>query len=145
MFPAARIGDPVTHDGLAPSGVIGPPVTPPVQGAVMIESLPASYMTCTVICSGATSAGAPAHPPPPSGAAPVVITTGAPTVLINGLPAARWTPSGDVSACGCFLGDPKLVAVRTVLIGGPAGGGPQVGPMKNAAANGTAFCEECNK
>src|SRR5690242_7920853 len=32
MFPAARIGDPVTHDLTAPSGVIGPPVAPSTAG-----------------------------------------------------------------------------------------------------------------
>jgi hypothetical protein len=60
-----------------------------------------------------------AHPPPGLGTPPVPIVIGAPTVLISGLPAARWAPSGDVTACGAFLGDPKLVATRTVVIGGP--------------------------
>jgi uncharacterized Zn-binding protein involved in type VI secretion len=119
MFPAARIGDPITHDSIAPAGVIGPPLVPPSKGLVMIEGQPAAYVTCTVMCSGATSAG-PAHPPPPPGAPPAPIIVGAATVLINGFPAARWLPSGDTAACGALLGDPKLTAARTVLIGGPS-------------------------
>jgi hypothetical protein len=44
---------------------------------------------------------------------------GSSTVLIHGMPAARWIPSGDAGACSVFLGDLKLSAGRTVLIGGP--------------------------
>jgi uncharacterized Zn-binding protein involved in type VI secretion len=121
MFPAARIGDPVTHDTTAPCGAIGPPVTPPTAGIVMIEGLPAAYMTCTVVCSGETSTGM-AHAPPGAGAPPFPIVIGAPTVFINGFPAARWTPSGDTTGCGAFLGDPKLAATRTVFIGGMSAG-----------------------
>lgn len=117
MFPAARIGDPVTHDLTSPSGAIGPPITPPKGKPVIIEGLPAAYVTCTVVCSGATSAG-PAHPPPVSGAPPVPIILGSPTVLINGLPAARWVPSGDFAGCMAQLGSPPLAATRTVLVGG---------------------------
>jgi uncharacterized Zn-binding protein involved in type VI secretion len=119
-FPAARLADPTTHDLLVPSGVIGPPVTPPTQGPVLIEGLPAAYVTCTVVCAGTTSFG-PAHPPPPPGT-PVPIVMGTTSVLINGKPAARWAPSGDIGACGVFLGDAKLAAARTVLIGGPSVG-----------------------
>jgi len=116
MFPAARIGDVVTHDLLAPSGVIGPPITGPCpMGCVLIEDQPAAHVTCTVVCSGATSAG-PAHPPPPGPPQPIV--AGSPTVLIHCQMAARWSPSPDIGACGAFLGDPKLAATRTVLIGG---------------------------
>jgi len=39
MFPAARIGDPITHDQTAPSGVVGPP-QPGAIPNVMIEGLP---------------------------------------------------------------------------------------------------------
>lgn len=119
MFPAARKGDPITHDLLAPSGVVGPPITgpcPPPKWPVMVEGLPAAHINCTVVCSGAISGGL-AHPPPPGPPPPIVI--GSPTVFIHGMPAARWALSGDVGACGVFLGDPKLAAARTVLIGGP--------------------------
>ena len=127
MFPAARKGDPVTHDMLAPSGVIGPPLAGPCAppfSPVLIESLPAAHLNCTVICSGATVAGL-IHPPPPI---PPPIVIGSPTVLIHGQPAARWM--SDTSACGAFLGDVKLVATRTVWIGdfglgaGPGGSVP---------------------
>ena len=48
MFPAARKGDPVTHDMLAPSGVIGPPLAGPCAPPflpVLVESLPAAHLT----------------------------------------------------------------------------------------------------
>jgi hypothetical protein len=45
---------------------------------------------------------------------------GSATVLIHGMPASRWTPSGDLSACCAVLGMPALAATRTVFIGGPA-------------------------
>jgi hypothetical protein len=35
VFPAARIGDTATHDGLAPSGVIMPPMSPPTAPPVI--------------------------------------------------------------------------------------------------------------
>lgn len=117
MFPAARITDPITHDLLVPSGVIGPPPSGPCPlGQVLIEHLPAAHVGCTAVCSGAISGGM-AHPPPPP-TPPTPILTGSSTVFIHGMPAARWAPSPDVSACGVFLGDPKLAATRTVLIGG---------------------------
>ncbi|MBI4523604.1 MAG: PaaR repeat-containing protein [Deltaproteobacteria bacterium] len=118
MFPAARKGDPVTHDMLVPSGVIGPPLTGPCpMGIVLIEFLPAAHVNCTVICSGAITGGI-VHPPPPPGVPPPPIVKGSMTVFIHNMPAARWAPSGDIGACGVFLGDPKLAAMRTVLIGG---------------------------
>ncbi len=116
MFPAARIGDPITHDTLVPSGVIGPPVAGPPSN-VVIEGMPAATVNCTVVCSGALSVGI-AHPPPPPGPPPPPIIKGSATVMIGGLQAARWAPSGDAGACGVLLGDPKLVATRKVLIGG---------------------------
>ena len=57
----------------------------------------------------------PTPPPPPPPPAPIV--KGSATVLIHGMPAARWFPSLDASACGVFLGDPKLTPIRTVFIG----------------------------
>jgi uncharacterized Zn-binding protein involved in type VI secretion len=117
MFPAARQGDPITHDIQVPSGVIGPPLTGSCpMGPVLIEGLPAAHVNCTVVCSGATSLG-PAHPPPPPGSPPPLIVTGAPNVFIHGMPAARWLMSGDQGACAVRLGDPKLIATRSVFIG----------------------------
>jgi uncharacterized Zn-binding protein involved in type VI secretion len=143
MFPAARKGDPVTHDMLVPSGVIAPPITgpcPPPMYPVMIEGLPAAHVNCTVICSGATSAG-PIHPPPPPGVPPPPIVKGSMTVLIHNMPAARWAPSGDLAVCGVFLGDPKLTPMRTVLIGDVGMGSPQAMALKAAAKIGAPFCE----
>jgi uncharacterized Zn-binding protein involved in type VI secretion len=109
MFPAARIGDPITHDLATPCGVISahPPGPPPLP--VVIEMLPAAYVTCLVTCTGLVGVY---HPPL---TAPIV--KGSATVQINFRPAARWAPSGDVAACGVFLGDPKLTPGRTVVIG----------------------------
>ncbi len=121
MFPAARLLDPVTHDLLIPCGVIGPgvPVPCPMCAAmpVIIEGLPAAHVGCTAVCTGVITGGI-VHPPPVPPVPPPPIVKGSTTVLIHGLPAARWVPSLDVAACGVFLGDPKLVALRTVLIGG---------------------------
>jgi type VI secretion system secreted protein VgrG len=122
VFPAARTGDTATHDLLVPSGVIAPPIVPCVLcGArpVLIEGMPAAHLSCSVVCSGAASLG-PVHPPPPPPAPPPPIIVGAPTVMIHGVPAARWAPSGDMAACGAFLGDPKLTPARRVIIGNGA-------------------------
>ncbi len=112
MLPLARIGDPLTHDLLAPCGAIGPPLAgkPPM---VLVEGLPAAFLGCSAACSGLTSAG-PAHPPVPGPPPPIVAGS---SVLIGGLPAARWAPSADVGGCGALLGDPKLAALRTVFVG----------------------------
>lgn len=112
MFPAARIGDTITHDMIAPCGVIGP--APAGPSTVLIEGMPAATLGCITACTGVISAGL-AHPPPP---APGAIAKGSMTVLIGGLPAARWAPAPDVGACGVFLGDPKLIGTRTTFIGG---------------------------
>jgi hypothetical protein len=118
MFPAARKGDPITHDLLVPSGVIAPPIFGPcpVGGPVTVEMLPAAHVICTVACTGAVT-GAIAHPPPP---VPPPITISSASVHIHNMPAARWVVSGDAAACAVFLGDPKLVPTRTTLIGGPS-------------------------
>ncbi len=123
MFPAARIGDPVTHDNLVPSGVIAPPL----QGrpmTVLIEGLPAAVVGDFVTCTGALVAGIAHLPqvgPPPAIPPSMPIIKGSFTVLICGMPAARWIV--DLSACGVFLGDPKLLDKRKVFIGEVGAGG----------------------
>jgi hypothetical protein len=58
------------------------------------------------------------------------------------MPAARWAPSGDIAACGTFLGDPKLTPVRTVLIGDVGVAmPPQAAALMQAAQRGTPLCE----
>jgi hypothetical protein len=114
-FPAARIGDSVTHDRVTPSGLIGEPLRGPFADSVLIEHQEAAHVACTVLCNGATAQG-PAHPPPP---APALILTGSLTVLIHGRAAARWDPSQDIGGCMVFLGKAAEAATRTVLIGGP--------------------------
>jgi uncharacterized Zn-binding protein involved in type VI secretion len=58
------------------------------------------------------------HPPIPDPNAQPPIVKGSMTVMINGMPAARWAPSMDTAVCGVFLGDPKLAATRQTFIGG---------------------------
>lgn len=120
MFPAARITDPITHDLLCPSGLIGPAAPAPcpmcASSPVLIEGLPAAHVLCTVICTGVISAGL-AHPPPPAPPPPPIVK-GSATVFIHGMPAARWAPAPDFGGCGVFLGNPALTPVRTVFIGG---------------------------
>ena len=70
-----RPNSPRRVEPTAPSGVIGPPTSPPTMGLVMIEGLPAAHVECT----GATSMGM-AHPPPGVGAPPVPISVGSPPI-----------------------------------------------------------------
>lgn len=134
MFPAARIGDPITHDMLVPSGIIGPPAPAPcpmcAAQPVIIEGLPAAHVMCSAVCSGVVSGGI-VHPPVPGPPPPII--KGSLTVFIHNMPAARWSPAPDLGACGVFLGDPKLSAMRTVLIGdvgmGGAGSAPGQPPV----------------
>jgi uncharacterized Zn-binding protein involved in type VI secretion len=114
-FPAARKGDPVTHGGISPCGTIGPPAGECGYGPVFIEGLRAAHVGCLAICDGTLGPGV-IHPPTP--ATPIIV--GSETVKIHALPAARWLPSGDLTACGAFLGLSPLAGARTVFIGGPA-------------------------
>ena len=146
MFPAARIGDPATHDLLVPSGIIGPVLPAPCPmcagSPVVIEHLPAAHVGCTVVCSGAITGGI-VHPPLPLPApvpVPPPIVKGSLTVKIHGMPAARWSPAPDMAVCGVFLGDPKLAMVRTVHIG-DVGMGGQAPALQGAAQVGAPFCE----
>ncbi|MEO1615994.1 MAG: hypothetical protein AAFV88_09110 [Planctomycetota bacterium] len=149
MFPAARIGDPITHDLLAPSGVIGPQAPSPcpkcATSPVLIEGMPAAHVGCTCVCTGVISAGL-VHPPPPGPPPPIAI--GSFTVLIHGMPAARWAPSGDIGGCGVFLGMPPMAAMRRVFIGNVGMGGPttaQGQAMSQAKKAAQPFCEVCQK
>ena len=113
MFPAARIGDPLTHDLVAPSGLIAPGTCPKVA-TTLIEFLPAAHVTDLAVCTGVITGGI-VHPPIPGPQPPII--KGSFTVLIHNFPAARWAPSGDLAACGVFLGNPALTATRKTLIG----------------------------
>jgi hypothetical protein len=114
-YPAARKGDPITHDKIVSSGVIGPPVTGPCQmGHVIIENKEAAHVGCTVVCTGVIQSGT-VHSPPPGPPPPIV--TGSKSVLIHKKAAARWFESGDVGECKVLLGLPPLVSQRTVFIG----------------------------
>jgi uncharacterized Zn-binding protein involved in type VI secretion len=130
MFPAARVTDPITHDNNVPSGIISGPGVP----TVLIEFLPAAVMGNQVACTGVISGGI-AHPPmPPLPNPPIIL--GCPTVMIGGMPAARWIVS--ITACGAFLGLLPLMATRTVFIGdiGGAGGGGGGGGAAGAGPGG---------
>lgn len=113
FFPAARITDPVTHDLLAPAGTIVPG-TCAHPNPVQIEFLLAAHVTDLTACTGAITGGI-VHPPIPGPQPPIV--KGAFMTQIHFMPAARWAPSGDLSACGVFLGMPPMSATRTTMIG----------------------------
>lgn len=150
MYPAARIGDPITHDMTIPCGVIvpGAPVPCPLCAMmpVLIEGMPAAHVGCACMCSGAISGGV-AHPPPPAPPPPPIVV-GSLTVQIHGQPAARWTPALDVAACGVFLGDATLAPLRTVLIGDVGLGSAvttQGQAMKAAKKAAKPLCEKCDE
>lgn len=56
MFSAARNGDPISHDSIAPSGFVGSPSTGPcppgITGPVMIEMVPAAHVGYAVVPFG---------------------------------------------------------------------------------------------
>ncbi len=149
--PAARIGDmhmcPFVTPGLPPIPHVGGPIIGPGCPTVLIGGQPAAVMGDMCTCVG-----------PPD-----TIILGSVGVMIGGKPAARM---GDQCAHGGMI----AVGCPTVLIGEVMGGGgggmagmsvdalinvmnsisgalkkkiAQIVAMKQAAANGTPFCEKC--
>ena len=149
--PAARIGDmhvcPMVTPGTPPIPHVGGPVTGPGVPTVLIGGVPAAVMGDMCVCVG-----------PPD-----TIVLGSTGVFIGGKPAARM---GDQ----CAHGGKITVGCPTVLIGEAGGGGAgsiaampvnvilevmesmpqdmrnkmaQIVTMKQAAENGTPFCEKC--
>ena len=148
--PAARIGDmhmcPMVTPGLPPIPHVGGPIIGPGVPNVLIGGMPAAVMGDMCTCVG-----------PPD-----TIVLGSVGVFIGGKPAARM---GDMCAHGGMIS----VGLPTVLIGEVMGGGggmaampvaalmnvmktaspalakkiAQIVAMKQAAANGTPFCEKC--
>ncbi len=150
--PAARLTDmhvcPMVTPGVPPIPHVGGPITGPGAPTVLIGKMPAAVMGDMCTCVG-----------PPD-----TIILGSTGVFICGKPAARM---GDSTAHGGTIvkGEP------TVLIGEAGGGGggggmgampvnvlinvmqkmppkmqqkiAQVVAMKEAAKNGTPFCEKC--
>ena len=118
MFPAARILDPITHDLLCPSGIIGPgvPVPCPLCAAapVIIEGMPAAHVLCSAVCTGVISAGL-AHPPPPPPAPPPDRQDRQRCSSTDA--AARWFPAPRRRLRRTARRS-QLAATRTVLIGG---------------------------
>jgi uncharacterized Zn-binding protein involved in type VI secretion len=150
--PAARVGDmhtcPMVTPGTPPIPHVGGPIMPPGKPTVLIGGMPAATMGGMCVCTG-----------PPD-----TIVLGSTGVMIGGQPAARM---GDM----CAHGGTIVVGCPTVLIGEAGGGGAggisvmpaqvllsvmsnmppaqkktmaQAATMKEAAANGTPFCEICN-
>lgn len=150
--PAARVGDmhtcPMVTPGTPPIPHVGGPILPPGKPTVLIGGMPAATMGNMCVCTG-----------PPD-----TIVLGSTGVMIGGQPAARM---GDM----CAHGGTIVVGCPTVLIGEAGGGGAggisvmpaqvllnvmsnmppaqkktmaQAATMKEAAANGTPFCEICN-
>lgn len=140
---------PMVTPGLPPIPHVGGPITGPGCPTVLIGGMPAAVMGDMCVCTG-----------PPD-----TIVLGSTGVMIGGKPAARM---GDQCAHGGMI----TVGCPTVLIGEAGGGGgggfsvmpvsvllqimkgmpasmqpkiAQIIAMKEAAANGTPFCEECSK
>jgi len=131
LFAAARIGDPLTHDTIVPSGVIGPPLTGPAGKPVMIEGMLAAHQFCSAVCAGTVVVGV-VHPPPPGPPPPVL--SGSLGVHVNNRPASRWAFSGAIAACGAMLGDLKLLATRKTFFGGiSVGAAPALAPAAPSA------------
>jgi uncharacterized Zn-binding protein involved in type VI secretion len=149
--PAARITDmhvcPMVTPGVPPIPHVGGVISGPGCPTVLIGGMPAALMGDMCVCVG-----------PPD-----TIILGSTGVLIGGKPAARM---GDQ----CAHGGAITMGCPTVLIGEAGGGGgggfsnmpvtvllrvlkdmptamqqkmSQVIAMKEAAANGTPFCEVC--
>jgi len=149
--PAARLGDmhvcPMVTPGTPPVPHVGGPITGPGSPTVLIGGMPAAVMGDMCTCVG-----------PPD-----TIILGSTGVLIGGKPAARM---GDSTAHGGTI----TLGCPTVLIGETSGGGgggigsmpvsvllnvmksmpeqmqtkmAQIVTMKQAAENGTPFCEKC--
>lgn len=147
--PAARIGDmhtcPMVTPGTPPIPHVGGPVTGPAVPTVLIGGMPAAVMGDMCVCVG-----------PPD-----TIIMGSVGVFIGGKPAARM---GDPTVHGGMI----TVGCPTVLIGEVAPGTPQppgfpfpmmaaladmsssaqlqaaqIMALKEAAKNGTPFCEKC--
>jgi uncharacterized Zn-binding protein involved in type VI secretion len=146
--PAARISDmhvcPMVTPGLPPIPHVGGPVTGPGCPTVLVGGLPAAVMGDMCVCVG-----------PPD-----TIILGSTGVMIGGKPAARM---GDQ----CAHGGSIVLGCMTVLIGEIMPGATvvamsppmmdavqalapaqaklayQVLSLKEAASNGTPFCEVC--
>jgi uncharacterized Zn-binding protein involved in type VI secretion len=138
---------PMVTPGTPPIPHVGGPILPPGVPTVLIGGVPAATMSSMCVCTG----------PPDS------IILGSTGVLIGGKPAARL---GD----SCAHGGTIVVGFPTVLIGEAGGGGggglavmpvnvllsvapslppavqthiAQIVTMKEAAADGAPFCEQC--
>jgi len=150
--PAARIGDmhvcPMVTPGVPPIPHVGGPVMGPGAPTVLIGGMPAAVMGDMCTCVG-----------PPD-----TIILGSTGVMLGGKPAARM---GD----SCAHGGTIVLGCMTVLIGEASGGGggavsvmpvnimmevmqkmppevkqtmAQTATLKDAADDGSPFCEECN-
>jgi uncharacterized Zn-binding protein involved in type VI secretion len=147
MKPAARLGDmhtcPITVPPAPPH--VGGPILPPCSVTVFTGGQPQARVGDMATCA----------------APPDVIVLGSPTVLVNGMMAARMgdmTAHGGVIVQGCFtvlIGDmavtmPVIPDMSMVIpdmgVEGPAADGTSTSiALVNAARNGTPFSEPCMK
>lgn len=147
--PAARISDmhtcPMVTPGLPPIPHVGGPVTGPGAPTVLIGGMPAAVMGDMCVCVG-----------PPD-----TIIMGSTGVFIGGKPAARMgdpTAHGGMISLGCptvLIGEagagglqspvsPFLMnAALAEMSPKTAAQGSQIVTLKEAAKNGTPFCEKC--
>lgn len=152
--PAARISDmhmcPMVTPGTPPIPHVGGPILPPGTPTVLIGGLPAATLGAMCVCTG----------PPDS------IIMGSMGVLIGGKPAARMgdpTAHGGSIVAGCptvLIGETSPGAIAAAVMTMPAqvmlGILQSLSPgeaktleqgiaLTQAAANGSPFCEECER
>lgn len=149
--PAARLTDmhtcPMVTPGMPPIPHVGGPITGPCVPNVLIGFMPAATVGDMCVCVG----------PPDS------IIMGSPTVFIGGKMAARMgdpTAHGGVIVVGCptvLIGEVGMGAPPPTFGGGMGSSAPaapvtisprtlaQAMALLEAAKNGTAFCEDCNR
>jgi uncharacterized Zn-binding protein involved in type VI secretion len=152
-FPAARVTDmhtcPMVTPGLPPIPHVGGPILPTCSTNVLTGGLPQARVTDKCFCVGPVD----------------MIVKGSSSVLVNNLPAARVTDTtthGGVIISGqpnVLIGDSGGGGAGGGFGGMAAGGGAdlatsasamskpgqQAAALREAAKNGTPFCEICNQ
>lgn len=124
--PAARVTDmhvcPMVTPGTPPVPHVGGPIIPPCSPNVITGFMPQARVTDHCICVGPLDS----------------IVQGSPTVLVNGLQAAR---IGDL----CAHGGTIITGFPTVLIGEVGGGGSPMGAALVAKMPVSPICAELAK
>ena len=132
MPPAARLTDMHTCPMVpVPGPHLDGPIMPPCMVTVLIGGLPAARVTDQVLCP----VTAPAPDVIVKGSLTAVIATGWPTVIIGDSASAGGAPGvagPGASAGSSLLANAEAFSAET-----------QANTLKQAASDGTPFCEVC--